>query len=784
MSSLPHFPATSSGRPASDLLRSSFTDGMPLKTLGRASFWIRPRRLELGVLCMKKMRKVKKHDYPWPDPKDVDPDVKRGFTTYLSDFKPLAEKPKPVPLPFEKPLMDLEMKITDVKKMAEETGLDFTDQISLLENKYQQALKDLYTRLTPIQRLSIARHPNRPTFLDHVLNITDKWVELHGDRAGYDDPAIVTGLGSIDGKNYMFIGHQKGRNTKENIHRNFAMPTPHGYRKALRMMYYADHHGFPIITFIDTPGAFADLKSEEIGQGEAIAHNLRTMFGLKVPIVTVVIGEGGSGGALAIGCANKLLMMENSVFYVASPEACAAILWKSAQAAPKAAEKLRITASELCKLKIADGIIPEPLGGAHVDPSWTSQQIKVAIIDAMNELSEMDTEALLNHRMLKFRAIGGFEEATSLDPRKKINMKKKDEPTTGATAELLTGAEIEGEIEKLKEQLLKSKESSDKLPDVAFNEMIDKLRKEVELEYTEAVTAVGLQERLDMLRQEVAKARTSSEQPLDPVLEDKINKVKQEFSQRLAEAPNLAILNSKLQMLKDLTDAKKQSEKNSRLVTLKEEINKGLQGALDQSKLKEELVVLREEISRAGVTNVEDLDEGLKEKIVNVREEIVSNLGEALKSMNLNIEHVVPKEVAHVEDYVEQQRYAALKDQITELNEEISKEIVETINSSDLKGKIENLKLEASMSGKSSNPEVKSKLEELKQEIKQRVEEAMSSSELAEKYEMLMQEMVNIKSQGVSLVDEEENSEGGESKHGFSGMGIINMDADHNRSLI
>ncbi|KAF3775922.1 Acetyl-coenzyme A carboxylase carboxyl transferase subunit alpha [Nymphaea thermarum] len=344
MSSLPHFPATSSGRPASDLLRSSFTDGMPLKTLGRASFWIRPRRLELSVLCMKKMRKVKKHDYPWPDPKDVDPDVKRGFTTYLSDFKPLAEKPKPVPLPFEKPLMDLEMKITDVKKMAEETGLDFTDQISLLENKYQQALKDLYTRLTPIQRLSIARHPNRPTFLDHVLNITDKWVELHGDRAGYDDPAIVTGLGCVDGKNYMFIGHQKGRNTKENIHRNFAMPTPHGpsdvqlpscgqdvayvsrgschysliiYRKALRMMYYADHHGFPIVTFIDTPGAFADLKSEEIGQGEAIAHNLRTMFGLKVPIVTVVIGEGGSGGALAIGCANKLLMMENSVFYVA-----------------------------------------------------------------------------------------------------------------------------------------------------------------------------------------------------------------------------------------------------------------------------------------------------------------------------------------------------------------------------------------------------------------------------------------------------------------------------------
>ncbi|CAN6442964.1 unnamed protein product [Victoria cruziana] len=782
MSALPHFAATSSGRPASDLLRSSLTDGMSLKTLGRASFWIRPQRPELGVFCMKKMRKVKKHDYPWPDPKDVDPDVKRGVTSYLSDFKLSAEKPKPVPLPFEKPLMDLEMKITDVKKMAEETGLDFTDQINLLENKYQQALKDLYTRLTPIQRLSIARHPNRPTFLDHVLNITDKWVELHGDRAGYDDPAIVTGLGSVDGKSYMFIGHQKGRNTKENIHRNFAMPTPHGYRKALRMMYYADHHGFPIITFIDTPGAFADLKSEEIGQGEAIAHNLRTMFGLKVPIVTVVIGEGGSGGALAIGCANKLLMMENSVFYVASPEACAAILWKSAQAAPKAAEKLRITASELCKLKIADGIIPEPLGGAHLDPYWTSQQIKVAIVNAMNELSVMDTEALLNHRMLKFRAIGGFEEATSLDPRKKINMKQKDE-ATGAGAELFTNSEIEGEIEKLKDQILKSKESSEKLPDMAFNEMTDKLRKEVEMEYAEAMTALGLQERLDMLRKEVAKARASSE-TVDPVLEDKINKIKLEFRQRLSEAPNQETLNSKLQMLKDLIAAKEQAEKNSRLVTLKEKINKGLQGALDQSKLKEKLGLLREEISRADVANVDDLDEGLKEKIVNVREEIMSNLGETLKSMNLNIEHVVPKEAAQLEDYVEQQRYAALKDQITELNEEISKEILETINSSDLKSKIENLKLELSMAGKTSNLEMKKKQEELKQEIKQRVEEAMSSSELAERYEMLMQEMINIKNQGISLVDQEENSESGDSEHEFSETGIFNMDANHNRSFI
>ncbi|KAJ9681545.1 hypothetical protein PVL29_020425 [Vitis rotundifolia] len=328
-------------------------NGVWLKNLGSPRIGSRNR-----FHVVAKIRKGKKHDYPWPD--DIDPNLSSGHLSYLSYFKPLKEKPKPVTLAFEKPLVDLEKKIVEVRRMADETGLDFSDQISSLESKYQQALKDLYAHLTPIQRLTIARHPNRPTVLDHILNITDKdkWVELHGDRAGYDDPAIVTGIGSIDGKSFMFIGHQKGRNTKENIERNFAMPTPHGYRKALRMMKYADHHGFPIITFIDTPGAFADLKSEELGQGEAIAQNLRTMFSLKVPIISVVTGEGGSGGALAIGCANKLFMLENSAFYVASPEACAAILWKSAQAAPKAAEKLRITAQEHYRLRIADGVIP------------------------------------------------------------------------------------------------------------------------------------------------------------------------------------------------------------------------------------------------------------------------------------------------------------------------------------------------------------------------------------------------------------------------------------------
>ncbi|MBA0580744.1 hypothetical protein Gorai_022950 [Gossypium raimondii] len=331
MASISYSPAAFDGTSASDLLRSSSSSvtGIPLKTLGKVRFVVKRR----DVIVAAKMRKMKKHEYPWPA--DPHPNVKGGVLTHLSHFKPLKEKLKPVTLDFEKPLDDVEKKIVDVRKMANETGLDFSDQIISLENKYQQALKELYLHLTPIQRVNIARHPNRPTFLDHVFNITDKFVELHGDRAGYDDPAIVTGIGTIDGRRYMFIGQQKGRNTKENIQRNFGMPTPHGYRKALRMMYYADHHGFPIVTFIDTPGAYADLKSEELGQGEAIAHNLRTMFGLKVPIVSIVIGEGGSGGALAIGCANKLLMLENAVFYVASPEACAAILWKSAKASPK-----------------------------------------------------------------------------------------------------------------------------------------------------------------------------------------------------------------------------------------------------------------------------------------------------------------------------------------------------------------------------------------------------------------------------------------------------------------
>ncbi|KAG0584737.1 hypothetical protein M758_3G232200 [Ceratodon purpureus] len=309
------------------------------------------------VAKIKKGKMGPEEEYPWPD-KFPPGEITDGALKYLNRFKPMPNPPKPVTLPFERPIVELENKIDEVRELANKTGLDFTEQIAELEVRYDQVRRELYGALTPMQRLSVARHPNRPTFLDHVLNITDSWIELHGDRGGFDDPAMVCGIGSMDGMGFVFIGQQKGRNTKENIHRNFAMPMPNGYRKALRFMRHAEKFGFPVLTFIDTPGAYAGVKAEELGQGEAIAFNLREMFGINVPIIATVIGEGGSGGALAIGCGNKMLMLENAVYYVASPEACAAILWKTSAAAPKAAEALRITAQELHKLGVVDDIIP------------------------------------------------------------------------------------------------------------------------------------------------------------------------------------------------------------------------------------------------------------------------------------------------------------------------------------------------------------------------------------------------------------------------------------------
>lgn len=270
--------------------------------------------------------------------------------------------------------------------------------------------KETYSKLTPVQRLHVARHPNRPTFLDIALNITDKFVELHGDRAGYDDPALVCGIASIDNVSFMFMGHQKGRNTKENIYRNFGMPQPNGYRKALRFMRLADKFGFPIITFVDTPGAYAGLKAEELGQGEAIAVNLREMFNFRVPIISIVIGEGGSGGALAIGCANRMLIMENAVYYVASPEACAAILWKSRDKASTATEALKITPHDLVGLGVMDEIVPEPLGAAHTDPMGAFPAVREAILRHWRELQPLSPTQMRADRYMKFRHIGVYAE--------------------------------------------------------------------------------------------------------------------------------------------------------------------------------------------------------------------------------------------------------------------------------------------------------------------------------------------------------------------------------------
>jgi acetyl-CoA carboxylase carboxyl transferase subunit alpha len=329
----------------------------------------------------------------------------------LSRFGPIAEKAENTAvLDFEKPLVELDNRIKEVRKVAEDNGVDVSEQIKELEGRAAQLRTDTYNRLTPVQQLHVARHPNRPTFLDIALNITDKFVELHGDRAGLDDPAMVAGIGSIDGVSYMMIGQQKGRNTKENIHRNFGMPQPNGYRKALRFMRHADKFGFPIITFVDTPGAYAGKNAEELGQGEAIAVNLREMFGFRVPIFSIVIGEGGSGGALAIGCANRSLILEHAVYYVASPEACAAILWKSRDKAATATEALKITSKALVNFGVMDGVIPEPSGGAHADPMAAFPAIKTAITDLWAEYSTKSEDEIKLDRYAKFRKLGDYAD--------------------------------------------------------------------------------------------------------------------------------------------------------------------------------------------------------------------------------------------------------------------------------------------------------------------------------------------------------------------------------------
>ncbi|CAH9068164.1 unnamed protein product [Cuscuta europaea] len=702
---------------ASDLLLSSGACicDVPLKELGRVRLGSISTSRGIVVAAKKLKRRRKQHDYPWSG--DIDPNLKGGVLRLLSNFKPLKEKPKPVILDFEKPIVDLQKKIDDVKKMASDTGLDFSDQIISLENKYQKALEHLYKHLEPIQRVSIARHPHRPTFLDHVFNITDKFVELHGDRAGYDDPAIVTGLGMIDGKSFMFIGHQKGRNTKENIKRNFGMPTPHGYRKALRMMLYADHHGFPIVTFIDTPGAYADLKSEEKNQGEAIARNLRTMFGLEVPIISIVIGEGGSGGALAIGCANKMYMLENSVYYVASPEACAAILWKSAKAAPKAAKKLKITAHELRKLDIADLVIPEPLGGAHHDPSWTSDQIKAAILKGMDELCKMDTDELLNHRMLKFRKIGTvntFREGIPVDPMRKRNMKKIDSPDLIYEKTDVMG--LMKEVEELEEQVLSSQSSREV--------MVEKLRSELDGEYLEVAKMLGLHGKIIKLRAEYAELRISNDMSAYEAFMGRVNQLKDEFQKKLSKSPSFSVIKPKLDMISKLSKSLDLLEKKSRVAAMKGEINKKYKEIINRPEFKEKIEALQADIKSSGVSTPAELDQGLKYRIAQLNNEIRSKYEAALEASGL---HVEPPSVLDAKIYVYQNKVQRFLD--------------DAMKSTDVKDKIELLKAEVAKEGKTPDEVSSNKVKALHQEIKQRLMEAFESSELKDEYEKLKSEI-------------------------------------------
>ena len=308
-------------------------------------------------------------------------------------------------LEFEKPLVELEGQIEQIRQLARDSEVDVSQQILQLETLAARRREEIFSHLTPAQKIQVARHPQRPSCLDYIQLISDSWIELHGDRCGSDDRALVGGLGRIGDQPVVMLGHQKGRDTKENVARNFGMASPGGYRKALRLMEHADRFRLPILAFIDTPGAYAGVLAEEQGQGEAIAVNLREMFRLEVPIIATVIGEGGSGGALGIGVADRLLMFEHSVYTVASPEACASILWRDAAKAPVAAEALRITAADLLRLGLIDAVLNEPCGGNHWAPLQAAESLKAALTLQLSELLALPVAKLVAERYRKYRAI-------------------------------------------------------------------------------------------------------------------------------------------------------------------------------------------------------------------------------------------------------------------------------------------------------------------------------------------------------------------------------------------
>jgi len=314
-------------------------------------------------------------------------------------------------LDFEKPIAELEEKLEKLGASTNTRGARQED-INKLRTRLHQLQTEIYAGLSPWQRTQVARHLQRPSTLDYIGRLCDSFIELHGDRAFADDHAIVGGLGRFNGRPVVVIGHQKGKTTKERMFRNFGMPNPEGYRKALRLMRLAEKFGKPLLTFIDTPGAYPGIGAEERGQSEAIARNLLVMGSLRVPIIAVVIGEGGSGGALAIGIADRLLMLQHAVYSVISPEGCAAILWNDQSKAADAAEALKMTAEDLLKLGIADQVIPEPLGGAHRDPSLSCDTVKKVIETHLNQLLELSTDDLLKRRYEKYRRIGVLAESS------------------------------------------------------------------------------------------------------------------------------------------------------------------------------------------------------------------------------------------------------------------------------------------------------------------------------------------------------------------------------------
>ncbi len=316
----------------------------------------------------------------------------------------------PDALDFEQPLLELETRLATLQ--AQEDSPRLRDEIAKLEERLERQRQKTYASLTAWQRTQLARHPKRPHARDYIRVLFEDFIELHGDRLYGDDAAIVSGLARFEGQGVVVIGHQKGRDTREKIGRNFGMPHPEGYRKALRLMQLAEKFGKPVLTFIDTPGAYPGLGAEERGQAEAIARNLRAMAGLRTPIVAVVTGEGGSGGALAIGMGNRVLMLEYAIYSVISPEGCAAILWGDAARAPDAAESMKITAPDLARLGVIDAIVPEPVGGAHRDWDGAAAHLRTALRSHLGDLASKSGDALVAERYEKFRRMGAFEEAS------------------------------------------------------------------------------------------------------------------------------------------------------------------------------------------------------------------------------------------------------------------------------------------------------------------------------------------------------------------------------------